>query len=184
MMSKLPPSERSRIVVGLLPNGITVAGEWHLGIPAYSAAPDVGLDIIRLLTTKDAELNRLRLGVGLPTGRTFYSGRDLPVRKKAEISPYFSIGSDLPELEALINNAFRRSDFHCYRKISRMLSLYLRKVIELPKASHARIADLFGELGGSEEFVQSDWDCNGCAFNRSKQCCGKKPISTDVAHPN
>jgi KaiC/GvpD/RAD55 family RecA-like ATPase len=172
MMSKLQPPQRQRILVAPLPNNVAIAGEWYLGIPAYSAAADVGLDIIRLLTSKDAELNRFRLGVGLPTRSTFYAvGKNSP-RRGAEISPYFSMSAGLQGVQTLINNAFRRSDFHCYRKISRMITFYLQKVLELPKAprleTRSGIRNLLAELRGSEEFVQSDWDCSACPYRDTK----------------
>ena len=52
--------ERDEIHVSALPQSLSVAGEWYLTVPGYSAAPDVGLQIIKLLTTHDAELTRLR----------------------------------------------------------------------------------------------------------------------------
>ncbi|MGP3779937.1 hypothetical protein ACTWKD_14440, partial [Halanaerobium saccharolyticum] len=43
LLATMDPEEAAQIVVRPLPGDITVAGEWFLGIPAYSAAPDVGL---------------------------------------------------------------------------------------------------------------------------------------------
>jgi len=172
MMSKLPPSQRADITVCPLPGGIVIAGEWYLGIPAYSAAPDVGLDIIRLLTSREAELNRLRLGVGLPTRKAFYETGDCRGRQRSEISPFFSFSYGLRGVQELLRNAFRRSDFHCYRKISRALNFYLGKVLELPEDSPAeirsRIRALFLELRDSEDFMSSDWNCSRCPHIETK----------------
>jgi len=118
MLSGMPREDRSTIRVGPLPGAVSTAGEWYLGVPAYSAAPDVGLKLIKLFTTHEAESDRLRLGVGLPTRDSFY----LETPGRSSISPLFAMDADV--LRGLVNNAFRRSSFGCYPKFSNLLSVY------------------------------------------------------------
>ena len=124
MLADMPPEERASIHVGPLPKSITIAGEWYLGVPEYSAAPDVALKLIKLFTTHEAESDRLRLGVGLPTRESFYTGTSA----RSSISPLFAMDSTV--LRGLIKNAFRRSAVGCYSKFSTLVTLYLQDLME------------------------------------------------------
>lgn len=144
MLADMPPDERASIHVGALPKSVTIAGEWYLGVPAYSAAPDVALKLIKLFTTHEAESDRLRLGVGLPTRQSFYKSTSA----RSSISPLFAMDSSV--LRGLIKNAFRRSAVGCYSKFSTLVTLYLQDLLEyssddaqtLRKEIRSRIDDL------------------------------------------
>ena len=127
MFSEMLPSERAEISVAPLPGEISVAGEWFLGVPRYSAAPDVGLKIIQLYTSREAELDRLKYGVGLPVRGSFYTGQE---DASTNVSPFFSMHG--PSLLAIVEGAFRRSSFACYRAYGSMLSTHLQSVLMLP----------------------------------------------------
>ncbi|MEN6428070.1 MAG: ATPase domain-containing protein [Phycisphaerales bacterium] len=176
MMYEMSSDQRSEIAVRLLPNGVSVAGEWYLGVPTYSAAPEAGLEIIRLMTSREAELNRLRLGVGLPTRREFYatglSGDDC-------ISPYFS--ADIREvgcaLEGTKGPHLRRSDFGCYSDLSQILTFYLQQIIEIPDGDVPiadRIARVFAGFEKRMGFIRST--------NRTcKLCCMRRTIRSQAS---
>ncbi|MGA9772778.1 MAG: ATPase domain-containing protein [Blastocatellia bacterium] len=163
MLYGLLPEARSEIEVRALPGGIAIAGEWYLGVPAYSAAPDVGLGMIKLLTTHEAELDRLRLGIGLPTRSTFY---EVPTEEMVDtgISPYFSI--EMEELTKLIKGAFRRSDFGCYSSFSNVLAYYLQRIIEIPDGSkrevEKKIKNILRGVETRMDFLRSAQECNNC----------------------
>ena len=122
MMHDMSWEQRKNIYITMLPNKASVAGGWYLGVPKFSAAPEVGLEIIKLMTSKYAESERLRLGVGLPTRREFY--RKASSINDDRISPYFCV--DIKKIAELLigkaENRFRRSDFACYTTISKVLS--------------------------------------------------------------
>lgn len=168
MMSGLSLEERGGINVVPLPNGITMAGEWYLGIPAYSAAPDVGLEIIKLLTNQTAELERMRSGIGLPTRSNFY---EVKTGNFTGISPYFSMESKA--LQTLVSNAFRRSDFDCYSQFSHILSYYLQRIIEIPdrdkKEIRTKIKNIFDSMEARMEFIRSNRDCSKCLAGSPKR---------------
>lgn len=125
MLSEMEPSARRSIVVTPLPGGKTVAGEWYLGVPAYSAAPDVALEVIKILTTREEEFERLRRGVGLPTRGTLYSDEVISTLQSRRVNLSTKV------LSGLFHGAFRRSRFDCYPKISRLLSFHLKRIIEI-----------------------------------------------------
>lgn len=138
MMFNMPPEARPGIRVCPLPGNISVANERYLAIPAYSAAPDVGLKIISLFTSRSAESDRLRLGVGLPARLSFYRQASARVPSQMTVSPYFSL--DLTALADLVDNrTFRRSTLRCYADYSGILSSHLRRLIEIPEFSEAQV---------------------------------------------
>jgi hypothetical protein len=163
MMFEMPTDVRGRIAIKALPKEQTTAGEWYLAVPAYSAAPEVGLTMIGMLANKEAELDRMSRGVGLPTRTSFYrAGSDGPV--DISISPYASIDARL--LERLVTGPFRRSAFECYSEISGVLAAHLRKIIELPESDEIRvdveIRKIFRSLAENIKFVQSGHRCESC----------------------
>jgi hypothetical protein len=167
MISTISPDLLDQIMVSALPGGIAIAGEWYLGIPAYSAAPEIGLEIIKLLTSREAELERLNYGIGLPTRETFYS-RDASITSTL-VSPHFSM--PLLTLKELMNNAFRRSTFGCYLRISTILAFHLKKIIEIPdkdentirnkiETSFKSLVDYINFLSGSNHCIlKSEHSC-------------------------
>lgn len=175
MMNELPPDARRDIEVRCLPGRIAVAGEWYLGVPAYSAAPDVALELMKILTTREEELERLRRGVGLPTRTTYYDSDRALLQ-----SEHVSLQGD--EIGRLLQNAFRRSTFDCYQKVSRLLSFHLQRIIEIDPSPgtfrgdpdetvdlqiRMRIADLRRNIS----FVLNQTACAGCKNPaRAKDC--------------
>jgi hypothetical protein len=128
MLSEMDVKERWGINVAPLPGEHTIAGEWFLGIPSYSAAPEVGLRLIKLVTSREAEMNRLQLGVGLPTRKTFYQGAG--AAKREDISPYFRMS--IEKAGNLLDHAFQRSQFAMYSKLSGILAHNLKRVLSIP----------------------------------------------------
>ena len=116
----------NRITVLPLPGNVSIAGEWYLGIPSYSAATDVGIEFIKQLTEKQTELNRFRNGIGLPVRKSYYE-------KFADCEKSISNKFHMPTstVKNLIENAFRRSTFKCYYEITAILASSLREIIEI-----------------------------------------------------
>lgn len=165
MLSQMPAKVRAEVEVTTLPGNVTTAGEWYLGIPVYSAAPDIGLEIIKLLTSREAEFDRLRLGVGLPTRRAFYREID------TNVSPFFTFRSG--QLDELVNHAFRRSNFGCYAQLSDILAFHLQQIIEIPSGStdeiEEQIARVLLNLERSIGFVRREQDCGKCRIGHTMQ---------------
>jgi ABC-type glycerol-3-phosphate transport system substrate-binding protein len=158
------------IKVVALPGGFTIAGEWYLALPAYSAAPDVGLEIIKQMTTREAEMERLQLGIGLPTRQTYYlSGGDhaLP---ESPLSSNMEMSMD--ELHTLISTAFQRSAFGCYPKASRIIARALQRIIEIPDMEEDAIiegiARILQNLEASINFLLRDESCADCYIHSRK----------------
>ena len=155
MMSGVAPDEQRSFVVSALPGRVGIAGEWYLSVPEYSAAHDVGLQIIKLLTTHDAELARLRAGVGLPTRSGFYRSATISRGQGNAVSPYFSMNLDL--LGEILGNSFQRSSLVNYHKLSGILSAHLERVIELPESSQeeleGNVRAVFDDLQEQMRFV-------------------------------
>ena len=146
MLAEMPAEERASIEVMPLPGGVSVAGEWYLGVPSYSAAPQVGLRIIELLTSPEAELDRVKLGIGLPTRVSFYAFRE---SSQVSVSPYFSMhGAALSDVVA---NAFPRSSFGCYPSVTATLSSHLQDLLEIPSSDER---GLMNEIAKRREFLK------------------------------
>jgi hypothetical protein len=125
--------------------------------------------MIKLVTTPEAELDRLRLGVGLPARSAFY-GSTTGVAD-AQISPYFSM--DLKKIGKLLardsNKTFRRSDLRCYFEFSKILTFHLKRIIEIPDGPRGkdstveeRIRDIFKGLLERLDFVRDESNCKFC----------------------
>jgi hypothetical protein len=107
---------------------MTTAGEWYLAVPPYSAAPEVAFDIIASLTTYEKEMERVHLGVGLPTHTKFYESKGEHSCTLA--SKYFEF--EMPVLRDLVQGAFCRSTISRYDEISETLAANLVRLLELP----------------------------------------------------
>jgi hypothetical protein len=164
MMSRLKPKEHKKITVTQLPGGVSIAGEWYWAVPAHSAAPEVGLDVIKLLTKHSAELERLELGVGLPTRQSFYDTLAKTQMPQVSIPPYFFMDSRI--LQKLVNTAFRRSTFGCYKEIFIAVAHHLQRIIEIADGPENQIEqEIQGHLNSllsSTEFIRQDLKCGGC----------------------
>lgn len=165
----LAPDVRDKIRVCPLPNGVAVAGEWFLGLPIYSAAPEVGLEIIKMLTTHEGDIERLQLGIGLPTRRRFYENRVSKDSADTVMTSHFSM--DLPSLYQLVSNAFRRSDFGCYQDSFVIIAHHLKKIIEVPGENEdevqSQIKRIIENLESQLELTRSDQNCSKCRVNQT-----------------
>jgi KaiC/GvpD/RAD55 family RecA-like ATPase len=161
MLANIEAAEKQSIRVSGLPKNVAVpgnsktvsiAGEWYLTVPAYSAAQNVGLEIIKMLTTHDAELMRMRVGLGLPTRSSFYR----PESEGQRLND--TVALDVRELETIVNHAFARSFFDSYSKLSNVFTLHLKRIIELPDQEEAAlneaIKDVFADFRKQANFVR------------------------------
>jgi KaiC/GvpD/RAD55 family RecA-like ATPase len=123
----------NQLEIAPLPDNISVSGKWYLGMPNYSAAPDVGIELIKQLTSKDAELGRVRKGVGLPVRESYYNKLD----ESLSLSPYYSLTGAL--VKKMIANAFKRSTFKCYHKVSSGLSSVLIGIINIDNENNENV---------------------------------------------
>lgn len=156
LLSTFPPEEAAKVMVIPLPGDVTVGGEWFLGIPAHSAAPDVGLRLIRNLTTREAEFERMKRGVGLPTRPRLYEGTpdDAPLSESFRLK--------YSDFNRLLTNRFRRSAFLCYRDFSDILGTHLRAIIDLQSEDKSEINRLLKTAISKIRIIQSDSRCTGC----------------------
>jgi KaiC/GvpD/RAD55 family RecA-like ATPase len=159
-LSSMLPEERSQVEVRPLFNGVTTAGDWYLAIPAQSASPEIGLDLIDNLTSPEREMQRLQLGVGLPTRESFYAPLD--ARLDPLVSPYFRFSR--PELRTLVDKAIRRSRFHCYERFSGTISAHLQSILEIPDGSkmEGEIRSVLTSLVSNIDFLRESVHCGGC----------------------
>ncbi len=156
---------RQQISVSLLPKGVCVAGEWFVAIPQYSAAAENGLEMIRILTSREAELDRMVRGVGLPTRTAFYYG-DGTEPVSGVLSPFFRL--EKKEVGDRIRTAFRRSEFLCYSLLSSVLATHLKQILELPDSSehqlNSDISSILASLVNTLRFVERDGSNSICSF--------------------
>jgi hypothetical protein len=154
---------RQQISVSLLPNGVCVAGEWFVAIPQYSAAAENGLEMIKILTSREAELDRMVRGVGLPTRTAFYYGDGVA---PGVLSPFFRL--EKKEVGDRIRTAFRRSEFLCYSLLSSVLATHIRQILELPDSSEEQLNDDISSILASSvntlRFVERDGSHSMCAY--------------------
>lgn len=129
MMSKMSAADRRMIKVSPLPTQTVVAGEWYLAVAAESAAPELALRMLEVLTTPQAEMERLNRGVGLPTRQTFYERSPVADQPRARVSPYFAL--DMRALGRHVQTAFTRSSLGCYQEFAAALSFHLQEILEL-----------------------------------------------------
>lgn len=163
MLYDMTPDDAQDIEVVPLYDNVTTAGEWYLGVTAHSAAPDAALQLIRYLTTREQELRRLHLGVGLPTRAEFYDkpGPDGTVR----LSPFFSMDARLAR--TLIQRAFRRSRFPCYATFSELLSSHLVRILRLPPDGiEDAVQAMLASMRADFEFMRYTVACEPCSEGR------------------
>ena len=171
MLAAVDEKTRRQITVALLPKKVCVAGEWFVAIPQYSAAPGNGLDLIRILTSTAAELDRMVRGVGLPTRARFYYAEDKEPTSGV-LSPFFRLPKK--EVGDRIQKAFRRSQFQCYSLLSGVLATHLKQILEVPDCSKDELREETGSILNSLvdtlRFVESrgtDSMCVSCGTHRS-----------------
>ena len=168
MLKDMSPEQRDKIKISPLPKNFTTAGEWYLGIPAHSAASDTGLEIIKLLTSRESELDRMRLGVGLPVRSSFYDPNTNDIAEHINLSPYFSM--DKSKISSLVANAFSRSAFGCYSKLSRSLTSHLQRIIEIQSETNLKeaIRKILKSLEAEIRFLQQDEVCSECPLKNRR----------------
>ncbi|MBN2192878.1 MAG: hypothetical protein JW751_08680 [Polyangiaceae bacterium] len=139
-LAGLPTGARDRYRVRALPKSISCRGEWYLCVPAHSASPDLGLEILRLLTGREAELERFRRGTGLPVRGRFYDASvplQVPLlgagrRARTPVPVTIPVsGVVVRDLEKLFSKAIRRSWIEGYAAFSPSLAFYLRRMLEV-----------------------------------------------------
>ncbi len=169
MLAGLEESARQDISVALLPCGVSVAGEWFVAIPQYSAAVEKGLELIGRLTSKEAELDRMNHGVGLPTRQNFYY-RENANSDFGMVSPFFRLSKS--EIGDRIRSAFRRSAFACYSLLSPILATHLKQILKMPDSARGvlrrEVKDILVGLADTVGFVETA-EMNGrCASCQSR----------------
>jgi KaiC/GvpD/RAD55 family RecA-like ATPase len=180
MLAGMSQEERGGIEVTYLPKLKSVAGEWYIGISTYSAAVDVGLSLIRMLTSREAELDRLMSGVGLPTRLAFYEKGSSTQRLDTFVSPFFSLQTE--SLAEVIQKSFRRSAFGCYRSLSGVLASHLRRIIEIPDGKEdGMIAMLFDSLVNRVASLETREVCETCDPNGSRLASKGALVGIDIA---
>ncbi len=163
MLDQMSDKERANIVTTSLPGEKSVAGEWYLAVPAYSAAPDVALEVIRVLTTREEELQRLRRGVGLPTRDRYYEPGSLDVPESG------FLGIPASKIGRLLKNSFRRSEFDCYPEITKILSFHLKKIVSIEERAGVDITE---EINRQIKALEKDvtFVLDGIQESRCKDC--------------
>jgi KaiC/GvpD/RAD55 family RecA-like ATPase len=171
MLASLEEKTRRDIAVALLPKEVCVAGEWYVAIPQYSAAPENGLELIRMLTSREAELDRMIRGVGLPTRAAFYYG-DKERPASGVLSPFFRLKKN--EVGDRISTAFRRSRFQCYSLLSPVLATHLKQILEIPDCPaeelRSEVGSVLASLVDTLRFVErsgTGFLCMSCGSRRS-----------------
>ncbi len=161
----MSPEGRSLVEVQPLFGGVTTAGDWYLSIPAHSASPEIGLDLIKNLAAPEREMQRLQLGVGLPTRETFYAPpvRGEDPRAGPPVSPYFRLTR--PQLGELVDKAIRRSRFHCYERFASAISAHLQSILEIPDGAwlEQEIERSLTSLVSNIDFLRESTHCDGCS---------------------
>jgi KaiC/GvpD/RAD55 family RecA-like ATPase len=157
LMREMSMTQRKKTLVRTLPGNVTIAGEWFLTVPSYSAAIDVGLEVIKVLTSHEAESERLHLGVGLPVRSSFYHDESRTDYHEAVVSPFFTFNKG--RLGELVENAVRRSAIYNYTRVAGLLSSQLKAIIAIEGTNDAvvrqKIVERFDDLEAQLRFVES-----------------------------
>jgi KaiC/GvpD/RAD55 family RecA-like ATPase len=165
MCAELDDQSLSNLGVSFLPGRHSVAGDWYLAVPRHSAAPDVGQALIKVLTSCEAELDRMLRGVGLPTQSSVYSSAQVTT---VPVSPYFAL--DLNATGLVISQAFRRSTFGCYRRLSGVLAGHLRNLLSSEISTDGlkgRVSEMLSQVAKSLDVSTcpgSRTNCTTCAI--------------------
>jgi hypothetical protein len=159
---------RKALRVRTLPGDISISGEWYLAIPYYSAAPEVGMSIIQRMTSPEAELNRLQIGVGMPTRETFYNIRLHSDAKQQRLIP--GLKCEGMQIRETLRGAFRRSSFRCYAKVANMVGEHLKNMI----VSEESVDNSLETIKAQMMYILNSeicGECKGCnlgPFSKSK----------------
>lgn len=149
---------------------ITTAGEWYLGVPAHSVAQETGFEIIRFLCTREREIQRMHLGVGLPTRSDYYQ-----ITKKASphasVSKYFFLHPE--DVGKLLEKPLRRSAFSCYQLFNGSIATHLQNLLDVPNVIEIedQIQSLIENLQASIQYIraQEGWQrCVTCQAGQAR----------------
>jgi hypothetical protein len=115
----------------------------------------LGLEIIKTLTSKEAEIERLQRNIGLPCRDLFYRERGAGPGGKAGSSACIPL--DYETMKKLIKSAFRRSRFACYSVVTKSISYHLLKIIEVPDEVEieSTIVGIFNSMRNSIDYLTS-----------------------------
>ena len=143
-----------------LPDGVTIASESYLGILEHSAASDAGSEIVRMMTTADAEESRVRMGIGLPIRGVCYNNGAVTLEDVALGCEGVGAFETIQEVCYLIDKAFRRSSFKCYPQVANALGSCLEAIIEIPDSGvdsdlpYRDIREYFGKFIARADSLQ------------------------------
>jgi KaiC/GvpD/RAD55 family RecA-like ATPase len=115
------PALSDRIRICALPGG-GFRGDWYLAIAKGSVCMDLGINAIRILTTKHEEYNRFAKGVGLPVRNEFMH------RRKGFLAWPHSHAVKAVKLFDIHRKAFSRASITGYTYFRRMLSTMVEEV--------------------------------------------------------
>jgi len=149
-LSECTPDSRSGFAVCPLFGDITTAGEWYLSVPAYSAAPEVGMQLIEAMTSPDREIEGVESGVGLPTRAAYYTSD-----AQASVSRHFTLSRS--EAHRLWSKGIRRSEFVMYHRSAAPISSHLVSILELLPGPNLRheVKKVLESLIASLRFLRS-----------------------------
>ena len=178
MLAELDDLSRNDVEVMLLPGETCVAGNWYVSIPQNSPATAEGLELLRMLSSREAEVDRMMRGVGLPTRRSFYS-TSADSESESVLSPFFRLSKQ--KVGRRLESAFRRSEFACYPVLSVGLGVHLRRILELPDAPRRvlrrEIKSILHGLVETIRFVGKNGRDEKC------QKCSNEPIAGRLFDP-
>lgn len=147
-----------------LPGNVSIAGDEYLGVPVYSASPEVALEIIKLITTRQCELERTRSGMGLPTHRAFYEAPESRGLASISLSPDCSMPAEV--LRKLVEDPFRRSWLGCYGELASVLAHHLERTLRIPDGPENAVCEtikhILESLRARAMFVWPSGRCSTC----------------------
>jgi hypothetical protein len=121
-----------------LPGKIAINGDWYLAVPSQCAVTAVGARIIKFMTSRHRQNERVIKGVGLPVNEAFYAHQSRFFPKKSNVM--------LGALGGLMKSAHKRSSISNYARISPVLTFYLLELLDMPSVSDEIIEELVGRL--------------------------------------
>ena len=109
--------------------------------------------LIKLCTSHEAVVERMTYVVGLPVQRSFYQKQG---KSNTSVSPFISIDA-LVVLE-IIERAFRRSTYTCYRRYASILATYLRSILLVSATDDGELESLIRDrlIGLRERLAQAE----------------------------
>lgn len=150
-----------------LPSEISCSGDWYLGVTKFSAATDIGFDIIRMLASANSAQGRFENGLGIPLNNKFIKTGigTLPLDTNYDHTNFMSY---------LYNNSkmIRRSQYGCYFMLSGCLAFYLKSILKINtyKELNASMNNIINKLNHRLNDIWSDNEDRQC-FAQSTRIC-------------